>query len=59
MVSRAPEKLEVIVDMPETLPLTSDLLALIETYMGDIVAEMMKLEAANDNFDASWLSRTA
>lgn len=59
MVKRAPEKLEVIIDMPETLPVTSDFLALLETYMGDIVAEMVRFEADNDNIDATWLGRTA
>lgn len=59
MVKRAAEKLEVIVDMPETLLATSDFLALIETYMGDIVAEMVRLEADNDNFDATQLGMTA
>lgn len=42
-------ELDVVVDMPETLPVTSEELALIETYMRDIVAELVKLEAANDN----------
>ena len=42
-------QLDVVIDMPETLPVTSDELALIETYMRDVVSEMANLEAANDN----------
>tara|TARA_R110000868_G_C10945662_1_gene767416 strand:- start:1651 stop:1779 length:129 start_codon:yes stop_codon:yes gene_type:complete len=42
--------MNVIVDMPERLPVTSDELALIETYMRDIIFEIIRLEADNDNF---------
>jgi len=37
--------LDVELDMPETLEITSDELALIETYMRDIVAEIARIEA--------------
>ncbi|WP_322314552.1 hypothetical protein [Parvibaculum sp.] len=36
----------VTLDMPDELPVTSDELALVETYLRDIIAEMLKEEAA-------------
>ena len=42
--------MNVIVDMPDILPVTPDELALIETYMRDIILEIVRLEADNDNF---------
>tara|TARA_R110002074_G_scaffold266889_1_gene439108 strand:- start:417 stop:626 length:210 start_codon:yes stop_codon:yes gene_type:complete len=49
MVIRRTEELDVVVEMPESLPLTSDEFALIETYMRSIVVELIRLEADNDN----------
>lgn len=49
MVSRRTEELDVVVEMPESLTLTSDEFALIETYMRSIVVELIRLEADNDN----------
>ena len=49
MVSCCTEELDVVVEMPESLSLTSDELALIETYMRSIVVELIRLEADNDN----------
>lgn len=49
MVANDNERLDVEIDMPETLPVTPDELALYETYMRDLVVEMVNLEAANDN----------
>ncbi len=40
--------LDVELDMPETLPVTSEELALIETYMRDIVNEITKFESERD-----------
>jgi len=50
MVKRDPNPMNVIVDMPDILPVTPDELALIETYMRDIILEIVRLEADNDNF---------
>lgn len=36
----------VTLDMPNELPVTPDELALVETYLRDIIAEMLKDEAA-------------
>lgn len=40
--------LDVELDMPETLRVTSEELALIETYMRDIVNEITKFESERD-----------
>lgn len=39
--------LDVELDMPETLPVISEELALIETFMRDIVNEITKIKSEN------------
>lgn len=43
------KEFNVIVDMPEKLEVTSEAVWIVETYMRDIVAKIMAMEAANDN----------
>ena len=51
MVKRKTPPMNVIVDMPERLPIVPDEFALNETYMRDIIIEMIRPKAANDNID--------
>lgn len=49
MVKGGDDELYVQSDLPETPEITSEELALIETYMRDLVSKICKAEAANDN----------
>lgn len=49
MVGEKDGELYVQSDLPETPRITSEELALIETYMRDLVSKVCKAEADNDN----------
>lgn len=51
MVKRKMPPINVIVDMPDKLPIIPDEFALNETYMRDFIIEMIRPKAANDNLD--------
>ena len=47
-MNNAEDEFDVELDMPQTLPVTDEELAILETYLSDIIAEILKDEAADD-----------